>query len=202
MIKGFKELFDDLQAGRDVRQAQEGLYRLASAALLEPLRGKVPQRARSRLDAEDVLHEALLRAFQHVALAQCETERQFLAWVYRIARNLMADQAKRMSARALPFARDSARGYGAAGDGAWGPRESRIPGRGKSPESAVERKETIENLLAQMRPPEADVLRRRWLAGQSIAEVAASLEKTQKAVKGLYTRAWKRFQGLARKGRE
>jgi DNA-directed RNA polymerase specialized sigma24 family protein len=52
-----------------------------------------------------------------------------------------------------------------------------------------------------MRDPEADVIRRRWLAGQSFAEVAAALGKTQKAAKGLYARAWQRFQGLVRKER-
>ncbi len=196
MGKGFKDLFDDLQAGRNVRESQEEMYRLVSAALLEPLRGKIPRKARPRLDAEDVLHEALLRAFNNVPRAQCETERQFLAWVYRIARNLMVDQAKRMSAQAVPFARDSASGVGAPV-----PSQSEIPGGERGPESTLERHERIEQVLGQMRGPEADVIRRRWIAGQSFAEIAAVLRKTPKAAKELYTRAWKKCQGLARRGK-
>jgi RNA polymerase sigma-70 factor (ECF subfamily) len=204
MTTGFQELFEDLQAGRDVRRAQEELYRLVSAALLEPLRGKVPLRARSRLDVEDVLHEAVLRALANVAKVQCDNERQFLAWVYRIARNLITDQAKRMSARAVPFARDRASSTGdddQSGASATAPRESRIPGRERSAESGVERQDIIESVLAQMREAEADVIRRRWLSGQSFAEVAAALGRTEKAVKGLYGRAWKKFQELARRAR-
>jgi RNA polymerase sigma-70 factor (ECF subfamily) len=202
MTKGIQELLADLQAGRCVRQAQEELYRLVSATLLEPLRRNVPQRARSRLDADDVLQEAFLRVLQNVTGAHCGTERQFLAWVYRIARNLMADQAKRMSARAVPFARGSATGDEARREGAATPRASRIPGRQRSPESTIERKEIIEKVLCQMPEPEADVIRRRWLGGQSFAEIAAALDRTHKAVRGLYTRAWKRFQDLARRGQE
>lgn len=194
MTKPFRALFDDLKAGREVRATQTALYRLASDALLEPLRSKIPSKARGRLDAEDALHEAILRALKSIAQADCETERQFLGWVYSIARNLITDQARRMSADALPFARDSGpRGHSPA------PRVSRIAGREKGPESAVARKEIIDNVLSQMREPDADVIRRRKLSGQSFSEIAAALQKTQKAVKGIYTRAWKRFQEIARK---
>jgi RNA polymerase sigma factor (sigma-70 family) len=185
MAKDFKDLFDDLQAGRDVRHAQAELYRVVSAALLEPLRGKLAGRARSRLDAEDALHEAMLRALANVGRVDCDTERQFLAWVWRIARNLIRDQAKRMSARAVPFT---------SGGGA-----SKIAGAGRRPESVLERREIIDHVLRRMGDREADVIRRRWLGGESFAEIAAALDHTQKAVKGVYTRAWKRFRDLARK---
>lgn len=202
MTRDFRELFKDLQAGRDVRRAQEELYRLAATALLEPLRSKVPLRARSRLDVEDVLHEAMLRALRNVAKVQCDTERQFLAWVYRIARNLIIDQSKRMSAGAVPFARDGPSSADAAlqnGAGGRAPRESSVPGRERSAESTVERHDAIESVLGQMRGPEADVIRRRWLLGQSFAEVAAAIHRTEKAAKGLYGRAWKKFRELARR---
>ena len=194
MAEGFKALFDDLKAGRDVREAQDGLYRLVSSALLEPLRAKIPAKARTRLDAEDVLHDAFLRALKNIDRADAKTERQFLAWIYRIARNLMSDQAKRMSAQAVPFATETSSGGGVSA-----PRASRVPGREGSVESSLQRKETLERAFSQMREPEAEVIRRRWLAGQSFAEIATALRKTQKAVKGLYTRAWKRFQDRARK---
>jgi RNA polymerase sigma-70 factor (ECF subfamily) len=194
MIKSLPELFADLRAGRDARRTQEEIYRIASARLLEPLRGKVPLRARSRMDAEDVLHEAFLRALKNLPRAHCETERELLAWIYRVARNLMTDQAKRMSARAVPFAR------GTTGDAAGSvPRESRIPGHESSPETALQRREVIENVLSQLRDPEAEVIRRRWLEGQNFAEIAAALRRTPKAAKGLYTRGWKKFQALARR---
>lgn len=194
MSRSFQELFDDLKAGRDVAGAHEALYRLVAKSLLEPLRGKIPARARARLDAEDILHEAWLRALRSAGRAECGSERQFLAWVYRIARNLMIDQAKRMSAQAQPFL-----GGPASESGDSRRRVSRIPGRSQRPESDLQRQETIDEVFGQMRPSEADIVRRRWLAGQSFEEIAKALRKTQKAVKSIYTRAWKRFQDLARK---
>lgn len=194
MAKPFRAHFEDLKAGRNVRAAQEALYGLAWSALLEPLRGRIPAKARPRLDAEDVLHEAILRALKNAASADCSTEKQFLAWVYTIARNLVTDQAKRMSAAAVPFAR----GGRSEADKA-SPRVSRVAARDRSPESRIARQETIEAILGSMRQQEAEVIRRRWLSGQSIAEIAGALRRTPKAVKGLYTRAWKRFQELARR---
>lgn len=192
MGKPFKALFEDLQAGREVCQAQETLYRLASVALLEPLRGRIPARVRGRLDAEDVLHEAIFRALNNIAQAKCATERQFLAWVYTIARNLITDQARRMSAAAVPFARASR-----AGKNSTSLRISTIAAPEKSAESNFARRETIDKALSQLREQEAEVIRRRWFSGQSITEIARALRRTPKAVKGLYTRAWKRFQQIA-----
>jgi RNA polymerase sigma-70 factor (ECF subfamily) len=194
MNSGFPELLAALRAGGDTREAQEEIYLLVSARLLEPLRGRVRSCARSRLDAEDVLHEAFLRALENLPGTNHGTEREFLAWVYRIARNLMIDQARRMSAGAMPFARSTVNASGSSL-----PRESRIPGRERNVESRLERREVIESVLNQMRDSEAEVIRRRWLAGQSYAEMASALRRTPKAVKGLYTRALKRFTTMARR---
>jgi RNA polymerase sigma factor (sigma-70 family) len=178
MARELTSLLEDLVARRDTRQAQEELYQLVSSHLLEPLRSRIPLRARSRLDAEDVLHEALIRALENIPEARCKTEAQFLAWVYRIARNLMTDQAKRMSAQAVPFAQAGAK-------------------IARGPETAIQRKELIENVLGELNETEADVIRRRWLNGQTFEEIASALHKTRTAAKSLYTRAWKRFRQIA-----
>ncbi len=195
MPKGFHELMSDFASGRDAPESRDELYRRASAKILEPLRARIPRKARSRLDAEDVLQEAFLRSMQDASSAQFETEDQFLAWVYRVARNLMTDQSRRMSAQAVPFARGSQ-----SGESSGAPRESRIAGRERNPETAIQRKEMIENTLGQMRDNEAEVIRRHWLDGESFEDLAASLRKSHVALKSLYARAWKRFREIARRG--
>ena len=191
MAQRFQELLDDLGSRSNARRAQEQLYLLVAEKLLEPLRARIPQKARPRLDAEDVLHDALLLALRGASSASFETERQFLAWVYRIARNHMSDQAKRMSAQALPFG-------GAASPVRESPsiRESRVPSRARSPETAFHRREDLEAALGKLSDSEADIIRRRWLQGQSFDEIGSALKRTRTAAKSLYARAWKRFRKL------
>jgi RNA polymerase sigma-70 factor (ECF subfamily) len=196
MPKRFQELLDELGSPHTARQAQEALYRLAAEKLLEPIRTRIPQKARRRLDAEDVLHESLLRALRGASRASFSSERQFLAWVYRIARNQMADQAKRMSTQAMPFRHVDTRVGGVAR-----PRESEIPSRARGHATELENREAIEEALRKLPEPEAEVIRRRWLRGQSFDEIAPALQRTRTAIKSLYARAWKRFRDLLKRQR-
>jgi len=88
----------------------EEIYHISCQKLLEPLRSKIEGRLRARLDAEDILHDAFLRVMAGLPAMEFPTGRAFLAWVWRIARNLMADQAKRRSATG-PLPRQSSGGY-------------------------------------------------------------------------------------------
>lgn len=194
MSEPFQELLEDLQSGPRAREAQAKLYDLVAKKLLEPLRARMPQSARSRMDAEDVLHDALLLTIRSVSSASFENERQFLAWVYRIARNQMLDQAKRMSAQALPF-----RSAEAATRESPTLRESQVPSRARGTETAFQRKEEIEAVLCKLSEVEADVIRKRWLQGLSFDEIAVTLKKSRKAAKSFYARAWKRFRSLTQR---
>lgn len=195
MSRDFHELLGDSSSGHEARDSQDELYRRVAAKLLEPLRARIPLRARPRLDAEDVLQEAFLRSIQSPRALRFETEEQFHAWVYRVARNLMTDQARRMSAQAVPFARDAPSAENSAG-----PRESRVAGRERSPETSLQRQEVIDRALGHLRDNEAEVIRRHWLAGETFKELAASLQKTPVALKSLYARAWKRLREILRRG--
>lgn len=192
MAETFQQILQDLRDGHGTKSAQEALYGLASGALLEPLRTKLPQNVRSRLDAEDVLHEAVVRALKNLHTAEITTEKQFLAWVYKIARNLTLDQAKRRSAAAVPFASSSS-----SGTPKNGPRLSQLTARTRAPESRLARRDEIDRILSRMPEAEAEVLRRRWLLSQEVEEIAAALDRTPKAIKGLYSRACRRFKELA-----
>jgi len=195
MPKDIQQLLRDCTSGREARESQDELYRRVSARILEPLRARLPRKIRPRLDAEDVLQEALLRSMQGISVAQFDSEDKFLAWVYRIARNFMTDQARRMSAQAVPFPRSTG-----TGNSSRAPRESRLVGGEHSPDSAIQRQDLIENTLGQLRDNEAEVIRRHWLGGESFEELAKSLRKTHSALKSLYARAWKRFREIVRRG--
>jgi RNA polymerase sigma factor (sigma-70 family) len=183
------ELVDRLRSSPEDRNAQEQLYLLLREDLLERLEAKIPARARPRLEAEDVLHAAFVKALEGLQGFQPRPGTSFQAWVYRIARNLILDCTRRRSAAALRLVR---------GDSVGGPRESAIPQREGGEEQALQRREWIEGILRLLRPPEAQVIRLRWLEGRSFEEIAAALGKSVEAVRKFHARSWSRFREIAR----
>jgi RNA polymerase sigma factor (sigma-70 family) len=184
------QLLDDLRQSRNVRETQEKVYLILREKLLEPLRARIDDRVRGRLDPEDVLHEAVLRALAALPGLQGTTEKEFLAWVYRIARNFIADQAKRRSAGAARFASESR---------PQAPRLSGIPSPHRGPESRIQRQDWLEALLARLKPREAEVIRLRWLKGQTFEQIASAWQKSPVAIKRFYTHSWQHLVEVSRR---
>lgn len=183
------ELVENIRREGDVTSSQEALYGLLRENVLPRLERKIPSRIRSRLDPESVLHEAFLRALGALDLFHASSENAFYAWVYRIARNYIADEAKRRSAQVLHLA---------AGDEE-GPRASGVRAEQRTPESRVQRLDAIENLLMRMRPKDAEIIRLHRLEGLGFEEIAHRQGKTTDAVQRAYTRAWKKLRDLGRR---
>jgi RNA polymerase sigma factor (sigma-70 family) len=183
------ELVEKIRAGIDVRRSEQDLYLLVRHALLARLEEKIPARLQPRLDAEDVLHEAFLRALKALHRYRPTGEDSFLGWVYCIGKNLILDHNKRRSVAVVRF----------AGPEEKGPRASGIfQRRSTSSESRIARAEWIETLLAKLEKREAEVIRLRGLEGKSFEEIAALWGKSPGAVQRFYSRAWRRFRDLAR----
>ena len=182
------DLVEDVRGGENKREAQEQLYLLLEAKLLAALKSRIPESIRGRIDAEDVLHEALLRAFKGLDSVQLATEKAFVAWVYRIARNLLLDQVKRRSAAAVAFAVES---------GGPVPRESRVPGRERGVESRLQRSDWIESALARLKKREAEVIRLHLLGERSFEEIGEAWGKKAATIKRLYSLALKNLRELA-----
>jgi len=85
-------------------RAQQGLQ-LAYTALANRYWEKLLRYVRRILpntnEAEDIVQEALLKAYTH--LKSFNTERRFSPWVYRITHNTIVDHAKTLGRRPLPF---------------------------------------------------------------------------------------------------
>jgi RNA polymerase sigma factor (sigma-70 family) len=173
-------LLEDLRSERNVRQAQAEVYHFLRKKLLGKLSSQLPERIRSRLDPEDILHEALLRALRGLGKVEISTDNAFVAWVYRIARNLMLDELKRRSAAALPFGRKS---------GGKGPRASRVPSRERRVESRLQETDWIETALRGLCGREAEVVRLHMLEQRSFEEIGEAWGKKPATIKRLYSLA-------------
>jgi RNA polymerase sigma factor (sigma-70 family) len=190
---GTLALIEDIRSKRDVEGAQKALYAMAREALLARLTEKIPPRLRPRMDAEDVIQAAFMKAMSNLDQFQPQDENSFFAWVYRISKNLIADQNRRRSADAVHFA---------TGDDEHGVRQSAVSARGRRAESQLQRKEWIDTILGQLATKEAEVIRLRWLDGRSFEEIAAAWKKTPGAVQRFHSRAWQRFRELAGRDEE
>jgi len=182
------ELVERIRSSPGDEAAKEKLYRLVQAAILEKLRAKIPPHLQPRIDAEDVLDMAFLRAIEALDKFQPAGENSFLAWVYRIAKNTIADQGRRHSVAAARFV---------AGDAKAGPRASAIPSRERRAESLYRKRDWIEAVLSKLKGEEAEVIRLHWLDGQSFEEIAAASGKKTETVRKFYTRSWARFREIA-----
>jgi RNA polymerase sigma-70 factor (ECF subfamily) len=179
----------DLRAGRDVRAAQEGLYRVVRGELLARIEKKLPAAIVSRVDPEDVLHTAFMKALGHLDAFRGEHEGSFVAWVYRIAKNYVLDITDRRSVGAIHFAHT---------EGRPGVRASELAGPRAAGASTLGRAELIQSLLARLSEKDAELIRLRQIGGYSFEEMAEASGSTPGAVQRAYARAWGRLCELAR----
>ncbi|MEM7234715.1 MAG: RNA polymerase sigma factor [Planctomycetota bacterium] len=186
------ELIENIRAGRDVQSSQAILYLRVCNAIQANLVPKVRGRVRARLDADDVVHEAFLRAMENLDGYKVSTERAFYGWVHTIAKNLLIDCSKRRSLGAIPFASE---------DDESGIRASDIADDdvGDHVDAALPWREAVEKLFARLRPADAELIRWRRLDGLSYNEISERLQKSTGAVQRAYSRAWQNLLEVAGK---
>ena len=174
-----------------LRRARAG-DRAALGELLENFRGHLrflaqdllDDRAAGRLDASDLVQQTCLSVHKQIGEFQGQDPAQFAAWLQQIhernIRNAVRDQLHTRK-RAID-------------------REERLADRDvhavgqSSPSQRVVRNEESVRLakaIAQLSPDEQEALRRRFLEGQSLAEVAREMNLTKDALVWLMKRAMK-----------
>ena len=171
----------------------EELYRRARAVLLSSIRGMISRRLRSRLDAEDVLHTAFIRAMESLGSFQPSDDRAFFAWIHTIARHYVYDVHRRHSVGQVRIPGDV--------------RVSRLSwliprGRNRSVSSDLARRESIDRMLEKVRPKEAEVIRSRLIDGMSFESIASRWAMSAESARRYYSRALSRLKEVVgrRKG--
>jgi len=176
-------------------RAQAG-DRTALGDLLEQYRGPLRQiaerllddRAAARLDASDVIQQTCLSVHKQIGEFQGQDPAQFGAWLRQIhernIRNAVRDQLH-AAKRAID-------------------RQERLPDgdvhpiQQTSPSQKVVRNEDSVRLaqaIAKLPDDEQEVLRRRYLEGESIVEIATAMGLTRDGLVWLMKRAMKKVKG-------
>src|SRR6476469_6505524 len=165
------------EAAELVARAQQG-DQVAFASLYEQYRPLVYRFLRRRLDGsdevvEDLTEDVFVKLYEKLD-RYVERGLPFTAWLYRIAHNQLVDFVRtlpRHTAQPLDVVMDVAEHQATA--------EYR---------SVLDR-ETLEPALARLTAEQRKAVELRFLQGMSVAETAATMQRSEEAVKKLQARA-------------
>jgi RNA polymerase sigma-70 factor (ECF subfamily) len=160
-----------------VTRAQQG-DQTAFASLYEQYSPLVYRFLRRRLDGadevvEDLTEDVFVKVYEKLD-RYVERGLPFTAWLYRIAHNHLVDHL-----RSLP--RLAASSLEAVGD---------VPERAATADfNRVIDRQSLEPALARLTPEQRQAIELRFMAGMSVAETAAAMDRSDEAVKKLQARA-------------
>jgi RNA polymerase sigma-70 factor (ECF subfamily) len=154
-------------------------------------------RLQAKLDASDVVQQALLRAHENRAQFRGADEAEWLAWLRAILANVLAAAARRFTAEARDLERERSL------EARLEESSSRlggllVAGHSSPSERAVRGEEFLRlaRALAQLPADQQRVVELHHLKGLPVAEVARQLDRTRPAVVGLLYRGLKRLREL------
>ena len=140
------------------------------------------QHVSHKQDAEDLLVEVFLAAFTNEALSGLPAERQ-LAWLRSIARNKVIDYYRHLAVlNLLPIEQ-----------------ALEMEDTALSPEQYVEQQESYERLylvLERLSPLQRELLWLRYTKRLRFCEIAGILEKSEVAVRQLYSRTLQQLRRI------
>lgn len=175
-------LLERLLAGD--RQAAEALFASQREPLRRALRPHFDRAARRRIEEEELVQRAFVRALASIERFEWRGRGAFLAWLEGIARNLL-----RRELAARPLERSE-------GDEGRSVALERIAGREPSPSQHAMGREAearIEDALHSLAEDERELVIRRRILGQDYASLAADLGIGEAAVRTKLSRALNRM---------
>jgi RNA polymerase sigma-70 factor (ECF subfamily) len=152
-------------------------------------------RLRAKLDASDIVQQALLQAHDNRAQFRGGTEAEYLAWLRAILANTLAGAARRFGAEARDLGRE--RALEAHLEQSSSRLEAMLVADQASPSEQAVRGEEVLNLtraLASLAPDEQQVVELRHLQGMAVGDIARQIGRTRTAVAGLLFRALKKLR--------
>ena len=158
---------------------------------------QLDSRLQAKLDASDVVQQALLQAHEHRDQFHGQSERELAGWLRAILANTLAMAMRRYSAEARDLGNERPLQDSLTESSARV--ESWLAAEQSSPSERVMRVEELVRLagaLAQLPADQRQVIELHHLKGWQVAQIAESLQRTKPAVMGLLFRGLKTLRGL------
>jgi RNA polymerase sigma-70 factor (ECF subfamily) len=162
----------------------EGLSQYISSRISQDLRGLVRP--------EDVLQQTFVRVAQGISSFETRHEGAFRGWLKTIAGNLLKDAEKRRRRERRAPAQHAGQHLSSGEPGDAALLVERLPRDSTAPSGRVVRRDNIrcmQEAMADLPTDQREVIRRHYLQGQSITQIAESMQRTPDAVRGLCYRA-------------
>lgn len=167
--------------------------------LLLLVRLQIGSRLRAKIDASDVVQQAILHAHERRAQFRGETEGEWLAWLRAILANALAAMVRRYEAQARDPGRE--RSLEAELERSSSRLEGLLAADLTSPSERVVRGEDLLRLahaLARLPDDQRRVVELHYLEGLAVADVAERIGRTRPAAVGLLFRGLNRLRELLR----
>ena len=167
------------RAQRGDRAAFDELERAYRPRLRKLVEARLGGRLRETLEVDDILQEALLRAFRSIHGFQWRKEDAFFSWKAQIVENVIRDQAQKR------------------GRGEFLELEHDVPGSQPSPGRRLRREERFDRLddaLKTLSPDHREVILLARIERLRIEEIAARMNRSPDAVKQLLVRALRKLK--------
>jgi RNA polymerase sigma-70 factor, ECF subfamily len=152
-------------------------------------------RLQAKLDASDVVQQALLKAHERREQFRGRTDAERGAWLRQILTTTLADFARRFGAGRRDARRE--RSLEAAMEDSSSRLEAWLAAKQSSPSQRAERQEQLLRLaqaLARLPPDQRAALEMKHLQGLSVADIAQRMGRGKRAIVGLLFRGLKRLR--------
>jgi RNA polymerase sigma-70 factor (ECF subfamily) len=162
-------------------------------------RTQMSPRLQTKLDASDIVQQAILQAHQNRAQFRGQSEAEWLGWLRAILANVLAASVRRFSAEARDLDREQS--LEAELELSSSRLESLLAADQTSPSERVVRAEDLfrlANALSRLPPDQRLVVELHYLKGLPVADIAMQVDRTRPAVVGLLFRGLKKLNELLR----
>jgi RNA polymerase sigma-70 factor (ECF subfamily) len=157
----------------------------------------LPAHLRAKLDPSDVVQQTLLKAHENRAQFRGESEAEAAGWLRAILANTLAEAARAFGRQQRDLTREQS--LEAAVEESSARLEAWLAANQSSPSAAASRHEQLVRMAGAIdRLPEDQrrAVELRHLRGQTVAEIAAQMGRTEVAVAGLIRRGLQRLREL------
>jgi RNA polymerase sigma-70 factor (ECF subfamily) len=167
------------------------------------VRLQLSQRLKSKLDASDIVQQALLNAHESRPQFRGQTEAEWLAWLRTILANTLAAAGRRFGTQARDLTRE--RSLEAELDLSSSRLEGLLAADQSSPSERAGRAEDLVRLaqaIACLPPDQQEVVQLHHLKGWTVAQVGEKMGRSRPAVVGLLFRGLKRLRQILQEPEE
>lgn len=158
---------------------------------------KIPRQVQAVTDADDVLQQTFLQAMQHIGQFSPQGAFSFYGWLKTIATNCAQDTSRRLTSAKRGGNRRRVHSLALPHESSMADLVEMLSAGSHTPSGSAARHEEIEAVrqsIESLSDEYRQAVQLRFLEGKSLAETAAIMRRSPRAVQGIVDRAKKKMR--------